>query len=66
MIEISSTWMAEGYDRATMRVYDVKITNQTDISVEISVDFSCGYIKLPILQGKVVWTVDGKGKFPLK
>ncbi|HHY23166.1 MAG TPA: DUF4981 domain-containing protein, partial [Clostridiaceae bacterium] len=64
---IKHKWMAEGYDRATMRVYDVKITNQTDISVEISVDFSLGgYIKLPILQGKAVWTVDGKGEISLK
>jgi beta-galactosidase len=64
---IKHKWMAEGYDRAAMRVYDAKIANQTDISVEISVDFSLGgYIKLPILQGKAVWTVDGTGEISLK
>lgn len=64
---IKHKWIAEGYDRSTMRVYDAKITNQTNISVEISVDFSLGgYTKMPILQGKAVWTVDCTGKIFLK
>ena len=65
--DFKDKWMTEGYDRAAMRVYDTKISNQTDFSVEISVDFSLGgYIKLPILQGKAVWTVDGTGEISLK
>jgi len=64
---IKHKWMAEGYDRAGMRVYESKITNLTDTFIEISVDFSLGgYIKLPVLHGQAVWVVDGTGEIYLK
>jgi beta-galactosidase len=60
-------WMQEGYERAVMHVYDAKVTDSSETSVEITVDFSLGgYIKLPVLHGKAVWTVDGSGEITLK
>jgi len=63
---IKFKWMEEGYERANTKVYDVKILKQNKKLIEISVDFSlAGYIKLPILKGKAVWTVYGTGEIHL-
>lgn len=63
---VKHKWMQEGYERAQMKVYSAKITNCSDTSVEITVNFSLGgYIKLPILKGEAVWTVDGSGQISL-
>jgi beta-galactosidase len=64
---VKHKWMQEGYERAVMHVYDAKVTASSETSVEITVAFSLGgYIKLPVLHGKAVWTVDGSGEITLK
>ncbi|OMF18979.1 glycoside hydrolase [Paenibacillus sp. FSL H7-0331] len=65
--KIKHSWMEEGYDRANMHVYGCEITNQTEASVEITVQFSLGgYIKIPILHGVALWKVDGTGEISLQ
>jgi beta-galactosidase len=65
-MHIKRHWIDAAYDRAVMKVYDAKITNSSETAVEITVNFSLGgYIKLPILKGKAVWTVDGSGEIGL-
>lgn len=60
-------WREAAYERAVMHVYEAKITNLTNTSVEITVDYSLGgYMKLPILHGTAIWTVDGSGEISLK
>lgn len=64
--KIRDKWREYGYERASMHVYDARITNQSKDSVEIAVDFSLGgYSKLPYIYGKSLWTVDGTGKISL-
>lgn len=59
-------WMEEGYDRADMHVYSSKLIEVTESKAVIEVEFSLGgYITLPILHGKAVWTVDGSGEISL-
>jgi len=63
---IKNKWMKEGYERAVTHVYDANITNISNTSVEIAVVFSLGgYSKLPVLNGKAVWTVTGTGEISL-
>lgn len=63
---VKHKWMQEAYERAKMKVYSAKVTNCSDTSVEITVEYSLGgYIKLPILKGTAVWTVDGSGQISL-
>lgn len=63
---IKFKWMEEGYDRAGMHVYKSEVANLTETSVDIVVDFSLGgYIKLPILHGKAVWSINGTGEISL-
>lgn len=64
---IKDKWTNEGYERAVTHVYDAKITNSSDTSVEITVDFSlAGYSRFPILHGEAVWTVNGTGEIAFK
>jgi beta-galactosidase len=59
---IKHKWIEEGYDRAGFHIYNAGMLEATEEVVRLSVDFSLGgYIKLPILHGKAVWTVDGTG-----
>lgn len=63
---IKYKWFAEGIDRAFMRVYKAEVEKQTETSVDIAVDFSLGgYINLPLLHGKAVWSVAGTGEISL-
>jgi beta-galactosidase len=63
---IKIQWLEEGYDRAEMHVYNAKVSECIDTTVEIVVDFSLGgYIKLPILRGQAIWKVDGTGEITL-
>jgi beta-galactosidase len=63
---IKLQWLEEGYDRAEMHVYNAKVSECIDTTVEIVVDFSLGgYIKLPILRGQAIWKVDGAGEITL-
>ena len=63
---IKIRWMQEGYERAKTHIYSAEVINQTETSVEISVNFSLGgYIKLPILHGRAIWTIDGTGEITL-
>ncbi|MBZ9686746.1 DUF4981 domain-containing protein [Clostridium estertheticum] len=63
---IKSKWIEEGYDRAVMHVYNSKIYNLTETSVDIVLDFSLGgYSKLPILHGNAIWSITGTGEISL-
>jgi beta-galactosidase len=63
---VKHKWFDKGYERAATHVYNSKVVNITDASVQIKVDFSLGgYIKAPILHGKALWTVDGAGEISL-
>ncbi|MFL0249573.1 glycoside hydrolase family 2 TIM barrel-domain containing protein [Clostridium neuense] len=64
---IKDKWIVEGYERAVTHVYDAKITNSSDTSVEITTSFSlAGYSMYPILHGEAIWTVNGTGEISLK
>lgn len=64
---IKHKWIGEGYHRAGVHIYKAGILEATGDSVSFSVDFSLGgYIKLPILHGKALWTVDGTGEINLE
>jgi len=60
-------WMEEGYHRAGTHVYRSSILEASEDKVAILVDFSLGgYIKLPVLHAKAVWTVYGSGEILLE
>ncbi len=64
---IKLKWMEEGYDRAGIHVYGAKLEEVKEDKVRISVDFSLGgYIKLPILHARAVWTVAAAGEIFLE
>ncbi len=64
---IKLKWMEEGYHRAGTHIYKASILEAAEEKVKILVDFSLGgYIKLPILHGKAIWTVYGSGEIFLE
>ncbi|WNR46087.1 glycoside hydrolase family 2 TIM barrel-domain containing protein [Paenibacillus roseipurpureus] len=64
---IKKSWMEEGFDRTTMKVYDSEWHRSLDGKIEISVNFSLGgYIRYPILHGQAKWTITETGKITLK
>lgn len=64
---IKREWVNEGYDKATMKVYEASLVEVTDASATIKVQFSLGsYIKKPYLRGEAVWKVDGSGQISLQ
>jgi beta-galactosidase len=66
-MHMKRNWKDAAYDRAVTKVYEAKVVNSTETRVEIAVKFSLGgYIKLPILHGEALWTVDGSGEISLK
>lgn len=64
---IKLKWMEEGYHRAETHVYSARILEKSGDKVSLLVDFSLGgYIKLPILHARAVWTVYGSGEIFLE
>lgn len=64
---IKLKWMEEGYHRAGTHVYSARILEKSGDKVSLQVDFSLGgYIKLPILHARAVWTVYGSGEIFLE
>lgn len=64
---MKSKWMAEGYDRAEMKVYRCEWTQQSDEVVNVSVDYSLGgYIRYPLMHGTTVWRFDNDGRVSLR
>ena len=63
---VKHAWMAEGYERAVMHVYEADVVRQTDRQAEIRVIYSLGgYSRMPVLHGEALWVVDGSGEIAL-
>lgn len=64
---MKARWIAEGYDRAAMKVYRCKWKQQPDGAVTISVDYSLGgYIRYPLMHGTTTWRFDNNGRVSLR
>ncbi|MFC4303799.1 glycoside hydrolase family 2 TIM barrel-domain containing protein [Cohnella boryungensis] len=65
-MQVKEKWMAEGYDRAAMKVYGTEWQRTEDGGVELISRFSLGADSLvPILTGEACWKVDVSGELKL-
>ncbi|HEY5466060.1 MAG TPA: glycoside hydrolase family 2 TIM barrel-domain containing protein, partial [Clostridia bacterium] len=61
------SWQAEGYDRLETHVYSVEVTDEDDRHIRICTELSLGgYIKKPVVQLQVEWSVYGNGDLVLE
>ena len=64
---IRTKWEQEGYDKARMHVYSVRISDNDENSIAIMTEYSLGsYAKKPIIRGTVLWTVYGSGQITME
>lgn len=60
-------WQEAGYDRLETHVYSVNVSEKDEKHIAICCDFSLGgYIKMPVIRAKSIWTVYGSGDIYLE
>jgi beta-galactosidase len=64
---IKQKWYAEGYDRLETHTYAVTVIDEDEKHIGICSEFSLGgYINMPVIRAKCVWTVYGSGDIQLE
>ncbi|MFV0341398.1 MAG: glycoside hydrolase family 2 TIM barrel-domain containing protein [Anaerocolumna sp.] len=60
-------WLREGYERAITHVYDARISQREETSIEFTVNYSLGgYSRHKLLSGTAVWKVKNNGEIELR